>query len=114
MTIRNRVHHPRIQPLNNILPFFSTSCIGGFNLFWRSILGLQSSSSWILSVQVPGGIQMMSAMVQPIAFLNLFMTFTIAFTCSPLRSTAKITGSVLLAPRKTYLKWPHNCFYSSI
>jgi len=96
-----------------IISFFTTSCIGGFNLLWCSTLGLHSLSSWILWVQMPGGMAALLAIVHAIALMYLFNTSSRNFTFHSSKLAAMITSKVLFAPKNAYQRWAGSNFNSS-
>ena len=59
-----------------MISFFTTFCVGGFNILRYSILGLWYTMSWILWEQILGGIPIISAIVHPVALFKFFNTHT--------------------------------------
>ena len=108
-----------MTPTSNhlMISFFTTFCIGGFNLLWCSILGLWSGMNWILWEQISRGIPMISAIVQPMDRLNLFKTadvpwfhgifnaFSLSLVCVQKPFLYWFLCNFLLICRKSVQRW---------
>jgi len=87
---------------------FTTSIIGGFNLFCNSLVGFAVSSNGTWCIHIEGLMLLMSAKVQPMIVLWSRNNFTNFFSCALVKPFAMIMRSVLLSPLNTYFKLSGN------